>query len=47
MYPLVDYLSGGIFYQDRLAQQQQQYFYPGVNLPPGVLEEIRQARAEG
>tara|TARA_R100000231_G_scaffold3699_1_gene6462 strand:+ start:768 stop:1211 length:444 start_codon:yes stop_codon:yes gene_type:complete len=46
-YPLVDYLSGGRFYQDRLAQQQQQYFYPGVNLPPGVLEEIRQARAEG
>lgn len=46
-YPLVDYLSGGKFYKDRLAQQQQQYFYPGVNLPPGVLEEIRQARAEG
>jgi len=40
-YPLVDLATGGRFYKDRTANQNQ-YFYPGINLPPEVLEELRQ-----
>ena len=39
-YPLVDLATGGRFYKDRTANQNQ-YFYPGINLPPEVLEELR------
>ena len=39
-YPLVDLATGGRFYKDRTANQNQ-YFYPGINLPPEVLEQLR------
>tara|TARA_R100000700_G_scaffold37465_1_gene47669 strand:+ start:1025 stop:1468 length:444 start_codon:yes stop_codon:yes gene_type:complete len=45
-YPFIDYLTDGQFYKDRLVQQQQQYFYPGVTLPPEVLKQIQQERAQ-
>tara|TARA_Y100000361_G_scaffold145160_1_gene154015 strand:+ start:49 stop:483 length:435 start_codon:yes stop_codon:yes gene_type:complete len=43
-YPLVDLATGGRFYKDRTANQNQ-YFYPGINLPPEVLKQLQQENA--
>ena len=40
-YPLVDLATGGRLYKDRTANQNK-YYYPGIDLPPQVLEELRQ-----
>ncbi len=40
-YPLVDLATGGRLYKDRTANQDK-YYYPGIDLPPQVLEELRQ-----
>ena len=44
-YPLVDLATGGRFYQNRTANQNQ-YFYPGIDLPPEVLRQLQQERAQ-
>tara|TARA_A100000171_G_C2116836_1_gene138343 strand:- start:1072 stop:1506 length:435 start_codon:yes stop_codon:yes gene_type:complete len=43
-YPLVDLATGGRFYKDRTAKQNQ-YYYPGLDLPPDVLKRIQQENA--
>ena len=44
-YPLVDLATGGRLYQNRTANQNQ-YFYPGIDLPPEVLKQLQQERAQ-
>jgi len=43
-YPLVDLITRGSLYQDRAIPTQltEQYYYPGVDLPPEVLRRLQQ-----
>ena len=43
-YPLVDLVTRGSLYQDRSIPTQltEQYYYPGVDLPPEVLRRLQQ-----
>jgi len=43
-YPFIDLVTGGRFYKDRTAKQNQ-YYYPGLDLPPDVLKRIQQENA--
>jgi hypothetical protein len=41
-YPVVDILTQGRLYKDRLPTPQEQYFYPGIGpLPESVREQLR------
>ena len=41
-YPVVDVLTQGRLYKDRLPTPQEQYFYPGIGpLPESVREQLR------
>lgn len=41
-YPIVDLLTQGRLYKDRLPTPQEQYFYPGIGpLPESVREQLR------
>ena len=41
-YPVVDILTQGRLYKDRLPTPQEQYFYPGIGpLPAAVREQLR------
>mgnify|MGYP003128881623 FL=1 len=43
-YPFIDLVTGGSLYKDRTAKQNQ-YYYPGLDLPPDVLKRIQQENA--
>jgi hypothetical protein len=41
-YPVVDLVTQGRLYKDRLPTPQEQYFYPGIGpLPESVREQLR------
>ena len=41
-YPVVDVLTQGRLYKDRLPTPQEQYFYPGIGpLPESVRDQLR------
>tara|TARA_R100000773_G_C4121889_1_gene56951 strand:- start:27 stop:500 length:474 start_codon:yes stop_codon:yes gene_type:complete len=41
-YPIVDVLTQGRLYKDRLPTPQEQYFYPGIGpLPESVRDQLR------
>ena len=44
-YPIVDLVTQGRLYQDRLPTPQEQYFYPGVGPLPEALREQLRAQA--
>jgi hypothetical protein len=44
-YPIVDLLTQGSLYKDRLPTPQEQYFYPGVGPLPEALREQLRAQA--
>ena len=44
-YPIVDLVTQGRLYKDRLPTPQEQYFYPGVGPLPEALREQLRAQA--
>ena len=44
-YPIVDLVTQGRLYKDRLSTPQEQYFYPGVGPLPEALREQLRAQA--
>jgi len=44
-YPVVDVLTQGRLYKDRLPTPQEQYFYPGIGPLPEALREQLRAQA--